>query len=326
MRDLYPVIEPYHSFFLETESIHRIYVEESGNAQGNPVIFLHGGPGSGSNPNHRRYFNPEKYRIINFDQRGCNRSTPQGEVKDNTTDLILEDMESVRKQLEIERWVLFGGSWGSTLALLYAQKFPDKVSGMILRGSFLARQQDLDWFIRSGVNRFFPDAWNELIKVIPEEHRDDLISAFHHCVHDGDEKTRLDAARSWSNWCTKIVTWNLVKTGTANGTDSDKTVTSQEENDKVLNEVSIETHFALNRYFISENQILDNIHLLPNVPVHIIHGRQDITCLPESSWSLHQGIPASTLEFLPDAGHLAGEAKMIDALVSATDRFSEMSG
>lgn len=313
MQELYPELEARTSFYLETESIHEIYVEESGNPGGVPVIFFHGGPGSGCNPNHRRYFDPDKYRIIIFDQRGCNRSRPQGEVRDNTTHLILDDVERIREQLGIQQWLLFGGSWGATLALLYAMQFPERVIGMILRGSFLARQRDLDWFIHDGANRLLPDEWDKLISVIPENARSDLIRAFHDRVHGDDPDERLAAARAWSRWATKIVTFNFTSTGADSDTDDNK----------LLNEVNIETHYAQNRYFIRDNQILEEIALLPDVPIHIVHGRKDITCLLETSWQLHQQIANSTLEILPNAGHLAGESVMIDALVRATDAFAE---
>jgi len=318
MRKLYPETEPYNSFHLQTESEHRVYVEESGNRDGIPVIFFHGGPGSGCNPNHRRYFDPGEYHIIIFDQRGCNRSTPQGEVRNNTTQLLLDDVEQIRKRLGIDQWLLFGGSWGATLALLYARQHPQRVTGMVLRGCFLARQRDLDWFIRDGANRLLPDEWEKLINSIPEQERGDLIRAFHDRVHGPDAEQRLVAARAWSRWATKIVTFNF-----AQGAESNSSSDGENNNDKLLNEVKIETHFAKNRYFIRDNQILEELSRLPDVPVHIVHGRRDITCLMETSWQLQQGLGNATLEILADAGHLAGEPAMIDALVRATDRMVE---
>jgi len=315
MRELYPELEPYHSFQLATDSVHKVYVEEAGNKNGIPVIFLHGGPGSGCKPNHRCYFNPDIYRIVIFDQRGCNRSTPQGEIADNSTQLILKDMETLREKLHIDGWLLFGGSWGATLALLYAETFPQYVKGLILRGSFLARQQDLDWFIKDGANRLFPDEWQKLLEAIPGANQGDMITAFHAAVHGDKASVKLKAARAWSRWCTKIVSWNFAGESSSNG---------ETDNDKIINEVAIETHFAMNRYFISDNQILDEITKIPDVPVYIVHGRQDITCLMEASWKLHRGISHSTLEILPGAGHLAGESAMIDALVRATDKFAEI--
>ena len=322
MRELYPEIEPVNTFHLDTGSVHSIYVEEAGNRAGIPVVFLHGGPGSGCNPNHRRYFDPERYHIIIFDQRGCNRSTPQGEVQENTTALILQDMESIRHHLNIDKWLLFGGSWGATLALLYAETHPDRVSGMVLRGAFLARQRDLDWFIRDGVNRFLPDEWIKLVEVVPEDKRQDLIAAFHEIMHGSDDPDRQKAARAWSSWCTRVVTWNLTAVQDTPSGENDSAAETRDNDQKTINEVRIETHYALNRYFIRENQILDDIGKLPEVPVHLVHGRQDITCLPQASWQLHQEIPASTLEILSGTGHLAGENAMINALVRATDKMA----
>ncbi|MCG8379641.1 MAG: prolyl aminopeptidase, partial [Proteobacteria bacterium] len=292
LNSLYPKIEPFNTFFLETESIHQVYVEEVGNPGGLPVIFLHGGPGSGCNPDHRRYFDPDKYRIVIFDQRGCNRSTPQGDVRNNSTDFLLQDMENIRKQLDIKRWILFGGSWGATLSLLYAERYPQHVMGLILRGAFLARKRDLEWFIKDGVNRLLPDAWRDLNQVVPDSERHNLISSFHAMLRSKDHAVKLSAARHWSRWCTRIVTWNFMQSDER----GDQTPPSDEANRRVINEVTIETHYALNHYFIRENQILDNIDKLPDVPVKIIHGRQDITCLPESSWQLHQLIQKSNLE------------------------------
>ncbi len=320
MRALFPEIEPFDSFYLKTASAHKIYVEQCGNRNGVPVVFLHGGPGSGCNPNHRRYFCPDTYRIVIFDQRGCHRSTPRGDVNDNSTDLILQDIEEIRNRLDIKRWLLFGGSWGATLALLYAESFPENISGIILRGSFLARQRDLDWFIKDGVSRIFPQQWETLNSIVDETSRGDLISAYYKLIHHGSEEEKKAAAEIWSDWCTRIVTWNLPVTES----DSEERQPDFDETQKIIDEVSIETHYAKHRYFIEDNQILLNISQVPAVPVHIIHGRQDITCLPESSWLLHNSLPDSTLQWLPNSGHLAGEPAMIDALVSATDRFAKI--
>jgi len=313
MHSLYPEIEPFQTHSLATDSVHKLYVEECGRPDGIPVIFLHGGPGSGCKENHRRYFNPEKYRVILFDQRGCNRSTPQGSTESNTTSDLIEDMERIRRHLGVDHWMVFGGSWGATLGLLYAEIFPEKVTGLILRGTFLARRQDLDWFAKDGVNRIFPDYWEEFISVISPEERDDLIAAYHGRIHgnEGDEKKRF--ARNWSDWASRVVTWNLKEE-------------KEEEHDEetILHEASIEIHYAKNWYFLAENKILNDCDRLPKVSTIIIHGRRDLTCLPEASWSLHKHLPHSELVILPDAGHLAGEPAMVDALVQATDRMAEL--
>lgn len=313
MHLLFPEIEAHASDCIDTGDGHTIYMEQAGNPDGIPVIFLHGGPGSGCNPNHRRYFNPDKYHIVIFDQRGCNRSSPQGNVVNNTTQHLLQDIESIRKLLKIEKWLVFGGSWGATLGLLYAEAHPDHVSGMILRGAFLARQSDLDWFAKRGASRIFPDYWDEFIKNIPPEERQDIISAYHQRLINKDDVIKEKFARSWSDWATRIVTWNL--TEQKNETEDIRTT---------VNQVSIETHYAFNRYFIRENQILDEISKIPDVPAVIIHGRKDLTCTLESSWSLHKSLPQSQLVIVPDAGHLAGEPAMVDALISATDRMTSL--
>jgi proline iminopeptidase len=314
MRSLYPKIKPHHSYVHAVDG-HQIYFEESGDIKGIPVVFLHGGPGSGSSENHRRYFDPAKYRIINFDQRGCNRSIPNGLTENNTSQHLIADIESIREQLNIDNWVIFGGSWGATLGLLYAQAFPEKVCGMILRGSFLARKRDLDWFIYDGASRIFPDYWQNFIEIIPQEEREDLVNAYHKRVHGKNEKEKKEAAIAWSTWAGRIVTYLI------SGINPDNY--KPENIERTVSEVLIETHYAKHRYFIAENQILDHIAKLPEVPIHIIHGRRDLTCTLESSWVLDQAIPGSKLVIVKEGGHLAGETAMIDALVSATDLVAE---
>jgi len=279
-------------------------------------FFFHGGPGSGCNENHRRYFNPDKYRIIIFDQRGCHRSTPNGSVENNSTQDLLDDIESIRVKLNIEKWVLFGGSWGATLALLYAEHYPQHVSAMILRGIFLARQCDFEWFaqdVMHGVNRIFPDYWQEYLALFGGNEKDDLLGSLYQRVFSENRETQLEAARAWSLWAGRVVTCNL----------NQSYVLEEEEDEKLINEVKIEMHYAKNRYFIDENKILESISQVPDVPITIIHGRKDLTCLPESSWSVHQALPNSELIMIADAGHLASEPAMLDALVSATDQMVE---
>ena len=315
MKTLYPEIDCLNQSELSVGN-HRIYFEESGNLQGIPVIFLHGGPGSGCNPNHRRYFNPEKYRIIIFDQRGCNRSSPQGCIENNTTLDLLDDIESIRKTLEINKWMVFGGSWGATLGLLYAQRVPERILGMVVRGSFLARQCDFDWFAKSGANRIFPDYWQDFVGEIPESERSDLGLAYYNRVVKGDYKTKEKFARLWSQWATRVVTYSLAEISSPD----------EESTETLINQVNIETHYARNRYFIKENQILDNVGKIPEVPIRIIHGRKDMTCTLEASWSLHKKLPHSEFFIVRDAGHLAGEPAMVDALINATDHMAEILG
>ncbi len=312
MRELYPVIDAFNSYRLKVDPIHTIYVEEAGNPQGIPVIFLHGGPGSGCNENHRRYFNPKKYRVVLFDQRGCHRSAPVGETRNNSTPKLLQDIEHIRERLGIEQWLVFGGSWGATLALLYAQSYPSRVLGLILRGAFLARQKDLDWFSSEGASRVFPDYWQEFVGIIPEPERTDLVTAYHRRVHGDDRKARETAALAWSKWAGRLVTYLIPGADYTPG-----------DTEKAVQEVLIETHYAKNRYFIDENQILDSIASLPSVPVRIIHGRRDLTCTLEASWSLRQALPDADLVIVEEGGHLAGEPVMVDALVTATDEMAK---
>ncbi len=314
MKELYPEIEPLESHILETNTDHTIYYEEVGNQAGIPIIFLHGGPGSGCNENHRRYFNPDKYQIILFDQRGCNRSKPNGYVEHSTTTDILDDIEEIRNQLNIDKWILFGGSWGATLALLYAETYPERVSGIILRGTFLARKCDFDWFAKSGVNKIFPDYWQEFISIFSDNEKNDLVQSLHNRVFSNQKETQLEAAKAWALWAGRIVTHSF----------TDEYVLDEEDMDKLINETRIEMHYAKNKYFIKENQILENISKIPDVPITIIHGRKDLTCLPESSWSVHNKLLNSKLVVVSDAGHLAGEPAMVNALVTATDHMAEL--
>lgn len=310
MRNLYPECEPFDTGYLDTKSAHRIYYEQVGNPDQPTILFLHGGPGSGCNENHRRYFDPDKYHIILFDQRGCNRSTPNGCVENNSTQDILDDIESLREKFSIAKWTLFGGSWGATLALLYAEQYPGYVSGLILRGTFLARQSDFDWFAKSGVNKIFPDYWEELISIISKDEQ--LIISLHERVFSDNKQTQLAAAKAWGLWAGRIVTHSFVE----------KYMLDISDEDKLINETKIEMHYAINKYFITENQIINNISKIPDVPITIIHGRKDLTCLPESSWLVHKALPKSKFVIVANAGHLAGESAMIDALVSATDQMA----
>lgn len=314
MLELYPEINAFSENILESDSGHSIYYEQAGNESGIPVIFLHGGPGSGCSENHRRYFNPEKYRIILFDQRGCNRSTPNGFVENNTTEDILNDIESIRKELNVDKFLLFGGSWGATLALLYAEQYPQYVSGIILRGTFLARQYDFDWFAKSGVNKIFPDYWEEFISCFNQEEKNRPITTLHEKIFSDNKQFQIEAAKTWALWAGRIVTHSLIN----------EYILEVEDEDKLINEVKIEMHYAKNKYFIKENQILDDIFKTPNVPVTIIHGRKDLTCLPESSWSIHKNLPQSKLVIVSEAGHLASEPSMINALITATDEMADL--
>ena len=315
MRALYPEIKALRSHRLAVDSIHTLYVEEAGNPRGLPVVFLHGGPGSGCNENHRRYFNPKKYRIVLLDQRGCHRSHPAGATENNSTQGLVADLERIRTHLGIDKWLVFGGSWGAALGLLYAQAHPERVAGMVLRGVFLARRRDLTWFVEQGVNRIFPDFWQEFIGVIPAPERDDLVSAFHRRVHGPDPALRREAALAWAKWTGRVVTYLLSSVDPHSYHPGDM--------EKVTREVLIETHYAKHGYFIAENQILNDVHKLPDAPIKIIHGRRDLTCALEASWALRQALPSAELTIVETGGHLAGEAVMVDALVGATDAMAK---
>lgn len=306
---LYPEIDNFAADFLNTKSLHSVYYEQAGNKDGIPVVFFHGGPGSGCSEKHRRYFDPDKYRIILFDQRACNRSSPFGLTSENTTKDILDDIELIRKKLNIKKWFLFGGSWGATLALLYAELFPEKVSGILLRGTFLARQTDFDWFVGSGVNRIYPEYWDEFLAFFGNYKQSTFIKKLYSLLFSNDKDIQFKAAYAWSLWAGRIVTSSVF----------DCYEPDIKDRDKFVNEVKIEIHYAYNNYFIKENQILDNINNIPKVPITIIHGRRDLTCLPESSWLVHKALPDSKLVMVKDAGHLAIENTMIDALICGTD-------
>lgn len=314
MRTLYPKIEPRLHNYLHTSSTHKIYYEESGNPSGIPIIFIHGGPGAGSTENHRRYFDPKRYRIINYDQRGCNRSSPAGELTNNTTQDLLEDIESIRKKLDIEKWVVFGGSWGATLGILYAQACPETVMAMILRGSFLARRNDIDWFLGNGANRVFPDAWQRFISHIPDAEQHNLFSAYNKRLMSDNPDEVSNAAWHWANWTGRVVTY-LLDIGE---------FTPPQDMTSIINETRIETHYGAHSYFIRENQILEQLNLIPDVPIKIIHGRRDLTCTLDASWELHQNLPHSELNIVNEGGHLAGEPVMTDALINATDNLATL--
>lgn len=307
MQSLYPPIEPYRIHRLQVSSQHTLHVEQSGNPSAIPILFLHGGPGAGSTENHRRYFDPARYHIINFDQRGAHRSSPAGCIEENTTAHLLADIEQIREQLGIERWGIFGGSWGATLGLLYAQRHPEHVLGMIVRGVFLARQTDRAWYFEDGASRILPEAWQQFRDYVGPSA--DTVHAYHALIHGVDKQTSLEAARCWAAWTSCVVGWHLGWKGVDPGLKPDQ----------MLNEVRIESHYAKHDYFIRENEIIENCALIPDVPIRIIHGRRDLTCTPDAAWLLHKALPSSSLQILPEGGHLASEPVMVDALVNATD-------
>jgi len=318
MLALYPDIEPYQTHLFSRETLshggqHQIYVEECGNPNGIPVIFLHGGPGSGCRPQHRRYFDPKKYRIILFDQRGCGRSLPSGELENNTILFLIADMDYIRDKLGIDKWVLFGGSWGATLALAYARDYPQTVMSMILRGTFLGRQQDIDWvYAEGGASKLFPDAWQQLVAELPAASKKRPLQAYFDKLTDDDEAVQMSAAQTLNLWEGTIVMLR----------DEEYQADLTQEPGPLAHS-RVQLHYALNECFISDRPILDDLDAVKSIPTQVIHGRYDIVCPMQQSWELKQAWPDISLQILPLAGHAAGEPAMINALVNATDKLAE---
>ncbi|MET4568367.1 prolyl aminopeptidase [Rhodanobacter soli] len=312
LRSLYPEIEPFDSGFLSVSPLHTLYYEQCGNPNGKPVVFLHGGPGGGTNAKCRRFFDPAVYRIVLFDQRGCGKSKPHAELTDNTTWDLVADIERVRERLGVERWQVFGGSWGSTLALAYAQTHPDKVSELVLRGIFMLRRWELEWFYQKGCDALYPDAWETYLNAIPEVERGDLMSAYHRRLTSPDAKTRTDAARAWSVW-----------EGATSFLWQDKShIESSAEDEFALAFARIECHYFVNGgFFEHDDQLLRNIERIRNIPAVIVQGRYDVVCPLRSAWDLHRAWPEADLHIVQDAGHSAFEPGIVHELVEATDRF-----
>lgn len=308
MLTLFPDIKPFRTHLLKVDPIHTLYVEQSGNPQGIPVLFVHGGPGGGCSKHDRSFFDPEKYHIILFDQRGSGRSTPHAELTNNTTQHLLEDMEKIRKELGVDRWVLFGGSWGSTLSLLYAQRHPEFVLGLILRGIFLCRQRDLNWFYQGGAAHLFPDYWEDFLHPIPEDERHDMISAYHRRLTGSNELAKMGAAKAWSVWeglCSTLRPCHEVADDFA-------------DPHKALSLARIEAHYFVNGVFVEENQIIRDVAKLEGIPGIIVHGRYDVVCPLDNAHTLHRAWPGSELQIIRDAGHASREPGIVDALVRAT--------
>jgi len=319
MIHLYPDIEPYTTHLLEMELLsnglhHQVYIEECGNPEGIPVVFLHGGPGSGCRPSHRCYFDPEVYRIILFDQRGCGRSLPHGELENNTTSFLIADMEKIRQQLKIDRWVIFGGSWGSTLGLSYAQHYPEYVLAMVLRGIFLGRQQDIDWvYAEGGASRLFPDAWQKLVQPLPKSEQQSPLKYYYQQLTATDELHQMAAAKRLQAWEGTIVTLR----------DHEY----QEDESKEIGPLAhsrIQLHFALDECFIADTPILESIDAIRSIPTIIVQGRYDIVCPTQQAWELHHAWPEAELDIVPMAGHAAGEPLLINALVRATRKIAKL--
>jgi proline iminopeptidase len=313
MRTLYPEIEAFDTGTLAVDDRHTLYYEQCGNPHGKPVVLLHGGPGAGCSAKMRRFHNPVKYRIVLFDQRGSGRSTPHADLIDNTTWDLVADIEKLRTRLGIDKWQVFGGSWGSTLALAYAQRHPQCVAELVLRGIFMLRRWELEWFYQQGASRLFPEAWAHYINAIPESERDDMIGAFHRRLTSDDEATRLAAARAWSVW-----------EGATSFLNADPDfVSGHEDAAFALAFARIENHYFVNGgFFEVEDQLLRDADKITDIPGVIVHGRYDVVCPIQNAWELHQAWPKSELMISPTSGHSAFEAENIDALVRATDKFA----
>lgn len=309
MKTLFPKIEPFNSFFLKTDSVHSVYVEQCGNPSGMPVVFLHGGPCSGCKPDHRRFFDPNYYHIILLDQRGCGRSLPFGELENNTLPNLIADLEQIRQQLKFEKWTLFGGSWGATLALAYTQKHVEHVQTIILRGSFLARQQDMNWFLgHNGVALIYPDVWQELYESIPIAYRtENLFLDLCTVLWGKNELAIRRITKAWQAWGGQVALGNLYQYTDYHVTDHD------------IKQVKMEIHYAKNAYFLTENELLENADKIRHLPITIIHGRNDLVCPMEAAWKLHGVLKQANLIILPNSGHIAQGDEMIDALVNATE-------
>ncbi len=311
-RTLYPPLEPFDTGRLRVDDIHQLYYEQSGNPTGKPAVFVHGGPGGGTNPSYRQFWDPAVYRIVLFDQRGCGQSTPHADLRNNTTWDLVADMEKLREHLGIEQWQVFGGSWGSTLALAYGETHPGRVTELVLRGIFMLRKKEIHWYYQDGASRIFPDAWEGFLAPIPEDERDDLLHAYHRRLTSDDSAVRLEAAKAWSIWegstSTLAVDPKLVeKTADAHFAEAF---------------ARIECHYFVNGgFFDREDQLLANVDAIRHIPGVIVQGRYDVVCPAGSAWELSKAWPEATLKIVPDAGHSAMEVGIARELVAATDRY-----
>jgi proline iminopeptidase len=312
-RTLYPDIEPYDSGMLPVSPLHQVYFEQCGNPRGKPVLFVHGGPGAGCNAKSRRFFDPARYRIVLFDQRGCGRSRPHAELADNTTWHLVADMEQLREQLRIERWQVFGGSWGSTLALAYAQAHPQRVTELVLRGIFMLRRWELEWFYQKGCDAIFPDAWEAYLAAIPEVERADLMSAYYRRLTSADPAVRIAAAKAWSIW----------EGSTSFLRPSPDYIASTGSDEFALAFARIECHYFVHGgFFQTDAQLLRDAPRLKTIPAVIVQGRYDVVCPLRSAWDLHRAWPEADLRIVGDAGHSALEPGITHELIEATDRFA----
>ncbi|WP_419912211.1 prolyl aminopeptidase [Hoeflea sp.] len=313
LRKAYPPIEPYNSGMLDVGNGHEIYWELCGNPAGKPAIFLHGGPGAGCTEDHRRLFDPDRYRVLLFDQRGCGRSTPHASLDSNTTWHIVDDIESLRMKFDVDRWLVLGGSWGSALALAYAETYPERVSELVLRGIFTARRSELLWLYQDGASWLFPDKWQRFIDPIPEEERGDLIAAYHKRLTGTDEAARLEAARAWSLWEGETI--RLMP---------DKKLSELHGSDEFALAIArIENHYFINKGFFKDAQILRDAHRIKSIPGVIVQGRYDVVTPARTAWDLHRSWPEADLQIVDGAGHAYNEPGILHQTILATDRFAD---
>ena len=313
MLTLYPELKPNAQHRIAVDPPHELYVEESGNPEGIPVLVVHGGPGGGCEDYHRRFFDAERYRIILLDQRGAGRSHPLAELEGNTTQALIADMEVVRNFLGIDRWILFGGSWGSTLSLVYAQTYPDRVSGLVLRGIFLCRPEDIQWFYQSGASRVFPDYWQDFLAQIPEQEQSDLVSAYYRRLTSANELEQIQAAKAWSIWEGRCATLH----------PNPRVVEHFGHPHVAIALARIECHYFMNQSFLQPDQIIRNAGRLKDIPGIIIHGRYDMVCPLDNALALSQAWPEAELRIIRDAGHSASEPAIVDALMRGVDEVVE---
>ncbi|OYZ23410.1 MAG: prolyl aminopeptidase [Bdellovibrio sp. 28-41-41] len=315
MNELFPEIKTFNSGYLKVSDLHTVYFEECGNPNGTPIVFLHGGPGGGISEDHRRFYDPNYYRIVLFDQRGCGKSTPFAELNENTTWDLVSDIEKIRNHLKIDKWVVFGGSWGSTLALAYGIRHPQQCLGFILRGIFLCRKWEIDWFYQHGTSLLFPDLFEEYEKQIPENQRGTMVKSYYQQLTGTDKEKQLQAAKRWSIWEASTSKLKMDK----------NFIDEYEEAEKALPFARIECHYFMNNaFFDSENFLLENVKNISHLPCMIVQGRYDVVCPAKSAWELHKSWPGSKLTIVPDAGHSVSEPGIRHELISATEAFKKL--
>ncbi|MYZ47468.1 prolyl aminopeptidase [Rhizobiales bacterium L72] len=316
MRGLYPPVEPRESGLLDVGDGHQVYWEICGPPDGKPAVFLHGGPGGGCGPVHRRLFDPARYRVLLFDQRGCGRSRPHAELEANTTWHLVADIERLRDLMGVERWQVFGGSWGSALALAYAETHPDRVSELVLRGIFTLRQAELDWYYRHGASLVYPDKWERFLAPIPPAERDDLVAAYRKRLTHPDREVRVEAARAWSVWEGETITLLPDPGISAHHAGSEF----------ALAFARIENHYFVHHGWMEDGQLIRNAHRLAGIPGVIVQGRYDMACPPATAWDLHRAWPQAEIHIVEGAGHAFSEPGILDRLIEATDRFAREGG